>query len=181
MRLAEADIITPTLLKRFHDEARFEDADGRFCALILCDNGTDLIRHAPGSPDASPEQLLWAGDMLRLLNRELHHDGAWVVVFTHVQPAPVECVLHNLRASLYGRYALIWIDQDADPQFSVEWEAGTGELRDFADVMLAGRTSTVQKCETAWGIAQTARQALDLRPTEQFRRARGERAPSARH
>lgn len=181
--LPEHDVITPTLLRRFRDEGAFEDADGRHCGLILRDGGRDLIKHAPpDSLDPSPEQLLWAGDILRLLNRELHHDGAWVVVFTHVLPVDAFCILRDVSAANYGRYALIWVDQDADPQFTVEWQAGEGDLRTFVDVMLAGVASTGQKCEMAWEIWQThMRKVLEPKLGQLFRRAKGERAPSVRH
>lgn len=176
MRLLESDIVTPALLHRFQFEGEFEGANGQHYALILRDNDADLLAHHPGSPQLHPNQMIWAGDVLRLLNKELHHDGAWVVCFTH--PRPVELAI--LNHAHYDRYALIWLDSDGDPQFTVEWMAGvTSDLQDFADVMLCGIESTVEKCETAWMEAELQRQALDARKgRETFRRARGERAPS---
>ncbi len=182
MRLLEQDIITPALLQRFRLEGQYDDADGRHYALILRDGG-DLLAHHPGSPNLDPVQTIWAGDALRLLNRELHHDGAWVVCFTHVQPQQLDSVLHNPGHASYGRYALIWLDNDGDPQFTVEWEAGnTSDLQGFADVMLCGIESTAQKCEAAWLMwHEHMRLSLDPREGEIFKRAKGEQAPSAVH
>jgi hypothetical protein len=179
VRLREIDIITPTLLRRFHDEARFGDADGRHYALILRDDDS-LLSHHPFSPPLDPAQMIWATDVLKLLNRELHHDGAWVVVFTHVQHPAFGSVLLNPGHAEYGRYALLWLDADADPQFAVEWEIGCADdFKDFTDVLLAGIHSTAQKCEAAWTLwHHHMRDTLDLKTAQTFKRAKGERAPS---
>jgi len=174
-------VLTPTLLRRFELEAQFEGGDGRHYALIRRDDGS-LLSHHPGSLPAVPDQLMWADDMLRLLNRELHHDGAWVVCFTHIKPQPIDCVLYNPQHGDYGRYCLIWLDQDGDPQFTQQWMEGEGELRDFADVILAGRGSTAQKCETSWQLwHEMMRKVLAPKEGQTFKRAQGQRAPSTRH
>lgn len=174
MRLGEQDIISTALLKRFQAEGEFGGADGRHYGIVRRDDGS-LLEHHPGSPELDPFQMMWAADVLKLLNRELHHDGAWVVVFTHVRP-----LLGLPRADReYNRYCLIWLDADGDPQFSVEWEAGAGELRDFADVLLQGINATVQKCESAWQTWNLhMRQVLQPTKRQLYRRAKGERAPS---
>lgn len=184
MRLAdEGLLITPTLLQRFVLEAEFEGGDGRYYALIQRANG-DMLSHHPGSPMLDTAQLLWAIEVLRKLNRELHHDGAWVVCFTH--PAPIDpstfAVIENPKRWAYKRYCLIWIDQDGDPQFTQEWVAGeNSDFTHFAHVVLAGTDSTMQKCEASWLTWRTMmREVLDPQQDQLYRRARGEAAPSAR-
>lgn len=183
MKLTEDAIITPTLLRRFELEGEAEGGNGQHYALILRDNQRDVLCHHPRSPNLAPEQLLWAEGTLRMLNRELHHDGAWVIVFTHPKPSAAQCVLLASPTHCnYERWGLIWLDADADPQFTTDWAEGESEdLPDFADVMAAGPVPIVDNCETSWRLWQWQRQMLDLRPHhgETFKRARGERAPIA--
>lgn len=171
-------IVTPTLLRRFQAEADFEAGEGRYCALILRENGLDLLAHHPFAPALAPPQSLWAGDVLRFLNRELHHDGAWVVVFTHPKPATVEnaLLLDNCHAE-YARYVLLWMDGDGDVQIPIEWEEGTGEVRDWADVLIAGLEWVGRDCEVAWqSWHELVVRRLDRKEgRDTYKRARGER------
>lgn len=176
-KLDDRTLITPALLHRFEQEAHAEGGTGQYYALIRRSEG-ELLSHHPFGLPAVPEQIMWAADMLKLLNRELHHDGAWVVVFTHPAPAPALPVLHDHKHADYQRYCLLWLDADGDVQFVQEWEAGTGELHDFADVLLAGPLSTAQKCEASWQQWRAIMDALDTTGTQRFKRAKGERAPS---
>src|SRR5579871_6641322 len=149
-QIKDDDLITAALLRRFADEAAIEGS-GQYYGIVRCHNG-DLIVHHPFSPALAIEQLIWASDVLRSLNKELHHDGAWVVVFTHPQSAPPgETVIH-IGHREYNRYALLWIDSDGDAQFAVEWVRDESELCDWADVLLAGIESVMAKCATAWQL-----------------------------
>lgn len=172
-------IITPTLLRRFELEADGEDGDGRFYACILRSNG-ELIVHHPGSPGLAPEQALWVADVLKFLNRDLHHDGAWVIVFTHPKPTSIDNPLlaANMHAQ-YARYVMLWMDEDGDVQFPIEWMEGTGEMRDFADVMLAGLQTAGAAAEMGYQLWHKSMvEVLDRKKTETYKRARGEHAPS---
>lgn len=178
-RLRERDLVTSLLLRRFELEAHMEGGDGRHYAVMLRDDGS-LLAHNPGSPELSPDQLMWAGDVLKLLNREIHHDGAWVVVFTHVQPFnPEHILLAAPSHATYDRYALIWVDRDGDPQFSQDWRQNECELLDWADVLLADIESTAQKAETAWSLwHHHMRVVPEVKAAQTFKRAKGQRAPS---
>lgn len=182
MRLPESLLVTPTLLRRFMDESVWEDGDGRHYGIMLRDDGNLIAHGPPDSKTPIPEQMIWAGDVLKKLNKELHHDGAWVVVFTHPKVAQLLSIFQDAKHCDYGRYALIWVDGDGDPQFTVEWMAGEGDLRDFDDVLLAGIVSTMNKCEAAWEMWHLhMRKNLDPKEGQTFKKAQGQQAPSTRH
>jgi hypothetical protein len=175
----EHKIVTPTLLKRFLEEAVHDGDNEQHCAYILRASG-DLLTHHPFSLPAAPEQMMFAADALRFLNRELHHDGAWVLVFTDPKPVQLETVLHMATHADYARYVFLWMDADGDVQFPMEWVEGQGgDLDDFSDVLIAGLQTLGKAAEHAYKMWTEAMRALDARPQEQFKRAAGERAPSA--
>ncbi len=182
-RLRENELVTASLLRRFQLEAQLAGVSEEFYALIQRDSG-DFLSHHPFGPAAAVEQIMWATDVLRRLNRELHHDGAWVVVFTDPKPpqAGELAVMNTAGHREYARYALLWLDHDADVQFAVEWVMNESELLDWCDVLLAGIESVMQKCETAWEIwRHHNREVLDPADGQTYARAKGQQASSARH
>ena len=180
--LDDDTLITPALLRRFIAEARLEAGNGQHYAFVRRSNG-NLIAHNPASPEIAGYQTMFAADVLKVLNRELHHDGAWVVVFTHPEPPePGSAILLTPPGREYARYVLMWLDRDGDVQFSVEWVKNESELLDFAEVLEAGIDSVVEKCEGAWQMWHLhMREVLDPREGETFQRARGQMPSSARH
>lgn len=183
-KLEENDIVTPALLRRFQAEADFEGGSGLFCAFIPRPNG-ELITHHPGTWMVIPEQVMWAADVLKRLNRELHHDGAWVVCFTDPAPDghPEAVIIQGSGHREYARYVLMWMDPDADIQFSIEWVRGeVDELLDWNDVLLQGILPVLEKCETAWQIwHENMIRVLDHGEGQTYKRAKGEQAPSTVH
>lgn len=178
-RLTEDKMVTKTLLQHFALEAEFEGGSGQYYALMLRDNG-DLMAHHPFSPGLDPAQLMFAADVLRLLNRELHHDGAWVICFTHPKPQALKSGIHLPSTHWeFGRYALTWLDADGDPQFTQEWmEGSSSERRDFVSVLLQGIVPVAQMAEAAWQAAHEMTGVLELKPEQTFKQAQGQRAPS---
>jgi hypothetical protein len=181
-RIDDDTLITPTLLRRFAAESTMEGGNGQHHAFIERSNGV-LLDHNPGSPECLGEQLMFAADVLRKLNRELHHDGAWVMVYTHpAEPAEGSVIFVNGGNREYRRFVLLWLDQDGDVQIPIDWVKGESELADFPDCLIAGIEYWMQLCENAWDLWHThMRQVLEPRQGETFRRARGERASSTRH
>lgn len=181
MRLREQDILSTHLLKRFQDEANVEGGNGQHCAIIIRDNGGILIHH-PWSAICAPDQLAWAEHTLKRLNVELHHDGAWVIVFTH--PTPVERLSIVAKQLVdYERYVFLWLDRDGDVQIPMEWSKGvTSDLKDWTAILLQGDEATMNKAESAWQIWADIRRDLDLQPGQTIKRAQGEPYASvARH
>lgn len=181
-RIMDDILINTVVLKRFEAEAELEEGDGRFYALIHRRDGR-FLAHNPIGPELDGSQSMFAQDLLRRLNRELHHDGAWAIVFTH--PRPDDLPGHALLASVpwqYARFAIIFIDRDGDPAFTLEWVQGDGDEFDFADVMLSGIESWCDRCETAWqSWRHLMHDVLDPAEGQTFRRAQGETPRSTQH
>lgn len=179
--LDDRTLINKALLRRFELEARGEAGDGRYYAMIRRQDG-NLLAHHPIGPQLDPQQMLWAQRVLSLLNRELHHDGAWVIVFTHPRRPEGLAIIEDPKHVLYDRYCLLWVDSDGDVQFAIEWQKGDGELYDFTDVIMAGIESTAAKAQGAWQVWHTMmRQVPEIKSGDQrtYKRAMGEAAPSA--
>lgn len=164
-------LITPFLLRRFAREAQMEGAEHpRYYAVIQRRDG-HFLDHNPASPELEEMQAVFARDLLQMLNKELHHDGAWVIVFTDPQPPTA---LISLKWE-YRRFAVIWVDRDGDPQFSLEWLQGESEEFDFADVLLSGLESWGARAETAWQQWKLLmRDVLDPSSDQLIKRAQGQ-------
>lgn len=178
-------LVTPTLLRRFRAEALLDGGDGRFHALIVLQNGLECLSHR--EPDdvgqeAPPHSVALALEILTRANKELNFGGAWVCVFTHYFAPAVPRMFGE-----YLRLTFIWLDQDGDPQFSMEtddpYEAM--RLRPWSNeaprddnsplIVHRGWGNDFALAHEAW---TASRRALDLRSGETHRRAKGERAQS---
>ena len=160
-------ILTPALLRRFQAEGEFDGADGRHQAFIETQDGRILV-HGHGLM-VLPEQQMFGVDMIRLMNRALHHDGAWMVVFTHQRPPAVSLV----AMAEYQRIVFIWVDKDGDVQFPLETD------EDFSEVMGHGADHWLENAEAAWQIWKFSQAMIDPQEGETFKKALGERAPSS--
>jgi len=168
-KLDDDTLITPTLLRRFHAEAQFEGAPGAFYALVQRSNG-HILSHQVG-PIAGANEMIFASDVLTYLNKNLHHDGAWCIVFTHPAPA-----IPPFRTCDFQRFTILWMDEDGDVQFPLAHELG------MVEAMTWGLQAWAQQCETAWMLWNHAmRQVLDPQANETFKRAKGQRRPTTLH
>lgn len=169
----ERVLFTAALASRFHDEAMMEHGDPRFVGLVQAYDGKIRAKQFQGSPDLHPTQRVFGEDVLTALNRHLHFDGAWCCVFTNPQQdGPLEPMI-------YRRVVFLWMDADGDVHVPYEWLEDEGDT--FFSMMARGPDPWLEGAEAAWMIAAEARRHLDTRPTEQFRYALGEKAPSEVH
>lgn len=180
-RIDDDTLITAVLLKRFQEEAELESGDGRYYAFLQRSNG-ELLVHNPYAPEIAGHQAMFAADVLRRLNRELHHDGAWVIVFSHPKEMAAGAAIYAHPSVEYRRYVLLWLDSDGDVQLPYEWLEGESECLDFADVLAAGLDCICEQCEAAWTMWHLhMRQVIEPREGETFERARGQWPSSLRH
>lgn len=165
-RLDDDTLITSALLRRFHAEGEFEGAPGQFYAFVQRSNG-DLLTHQVG-PNVDGDLMLFASTTLSYINRHLHHDGAWCIVFTHPKPP-----LPPEMKATFHRFVLLWMDKDGDVQFPLEHDSSIIEALSWSPLDWA------KQCETAWTLWHHAMQVvLDPRPDEQFKRAKGQQRPT---
>lgn len=169
----ERVLFNGALAKRFHDEAVMEHGDPRFFGLVQTYDGKFKGKQFQGSPDLHPMQRVFAEDVLTALNRHLHHDGAWCVVFTGPEADG------PLSPMIYRRLVFLWMDGDGDVHIPYEWLEDEGDT--FATMMARGPDPWLEGAEAAWHIAAEARRMLDTKADEQFRYALGEKAPSEVH
>ncbi len=158
-------LITPLIRQRLSLEA--EDTQGNltgFWAVLTRLNGeTERIADTWQSPD--PTQQMFAADMAQALNKHLRHDGAWIVFFTH--PGPTEAGI--LTESLFRCWHFLWIDEDGDPQFTVDNEDA------FHVVLGEGPDHWIDQAAFAWSQWKLMmKDVLDPAEGQTFKRAQGQ-------
>lgn len=176
-RLPDNIVQTPGLLRYAIQDAKEDGGDGRHFLVLQLSDGKLLV-HNPISPGLPPQQLIFATDLLPALNKELHHDGAWFMIFTHPNPEVDE---RTAEVSFeYARFAMVWMDQDGDPKFLVDWLKGANsEELDFADVLAEGLDAWLNKAEGAWQqFDYLMNDVLDPQEGETYKLAQGERPPT---
>lgn len=117
------------LLRRLKAEAGFESNNGspekqHYWVLVpQADTRADeiILKNFEESPlDCLPHEI--QQDMARQIRQELqrnqHYDGIWIVGWTH-PPASWDVVRID-GDNCWGRLIMIWLDEDADPQYTVE-------------------------------------------------------------
>lgn len=89
------------------------------------------------------QQIHWADQHTEILNKECHHDGAWVVGFTHPIPFAQRILMVN-PAFEWRRIIKVWLDREGDIQFVVD------NIEPFDVTYARGHHYFVNQCEEAW-------------------------------
>jgi hypothetical protein len=154
-----------TVLLRMDAEA----GNGPWCAVTFMRDGKAVLLSNQPALDWSSDQMLFANDMAKGLNKLLHHDGFWIVGWTH--PAPY--MLLGMATRTYGRMVMIWCDADGDPQFTIESEDPVWKILE------CGPQQWAEQAEQAWQKWRLhMREILDPREGQTFKRAQGQAAPN---
>lgn len=140
---------SPVLIDRLGQEADFEQpakvqfwfsvpqADTRIGNITLKNFDNSLTNIPPHEL-----QQDFAVALRQYMQSEIHHDGLWMVGWTH-PPASG----NHLRVdgdNCWGRLVMIWLDEDGDPQFTVD------SYRPFVQMMKDGISYYVNMCENAY-------------------------------
>lgn len=129
MRLPEEIWNSKVIKKRMRDEAHFECSHGlpiKAHYWFTVPQGDtrrgnlELRNFMPGVLDIDPHehQKGMARTLRESLQREAHHDGVWILGWTH-PPSSTDAILED-GDNCWGRLVMIWLDEDADPQYTVE-------------------------------------------------------------
>lgn len=139
-------LITSSLKERLDLEAA---ADGElhpgaipsYYAFMKLESG-QILPFAGGDRTIEPSEIqkVFGTVMCEALNSDLHHDGAWVVAFTH----PPSLFFVGKDVSNWQRMVRVFIDKDGDAQFSIET---TG---DFSAICTNKIEDWVQGAELCW-------------------------------
>lgn len=166
-KLDERTLVTPALLQRllFETTGGDKNADNRHCAYLQKNNG-DLMEHSLG-PSCNPLETAFASELLTAANDYLHHDGAWLILFTHYAPAIPPQIQGN-----YQRIVVLWMDGDGDVHIPVEFEEGLEAA--YSKKLY----SWLEDLETAYALWCRAQDVLDAQGKEKYHRALGETPPS---
>ena len=166
-------LLLPAIRRRLVMEAQFEDGPGIFWSVMVRPDGFPRVETSgKNTLGPVPEQVMFAYDMVGALNKHLHHDGAWIVAYTNPQyPASVIDAF-----TTYNRFIFLWVDADADPQFTIECSQSL-----FFEVLEKGPDYWMSEAERHWATwDMQMRQVLDpkARALATFKRAQGQEAPS---
>ena len=149
-------------------QAEAEGGDGWWMCFRRT-NG-EIVEHAAG-PMVSAPQRMFAHDMIGAANRHLHYDGAWLIVFTHPEPAPKDRAV-QVEHHPYRRFVIMWLDRDGDIQFPIENDDP------FWRALSSGPDWWMEQLVTAHATWKAAIAPLELRRAETFKKAQGQVAPS---
>ena len=165
-------LVTSTLRERLQEEADMMtgEANSKWWAGFIRSNAE--FRQFPMMYVADYSEVMVAENLLRMLNKELHHDGAWIAQWIPV----VSLEHHYLTGNQFGvRLNAIWIDEDGDPQFTVEFDQ---DAYGMAAYPLLG---WISQCADAWGLwYKHMREILAPNDNQLFKRAKGQKRISAR-
>lgn len=126
-KLDDDHLITTKTLRQLAAEGLMEEADGAHIAYFQRSNG-EFVRYVPPkevyphNPPCLSEQERFLTGLVSFLNRELSHDGAYIVCLT----IPVFEAFGMVQAE-YKRFTIMWMDKDGDIQFSQDWIQGEVE------------------------------------------------------
>lgn len=121
---------SPAIRERLELEATFDCARGvslkkHYWVIVPHADGEQgfivLSNFDPNDPaNMMPHEMQqqFAIEIQRMLQKEAHHDGLWVVGFTH--PPSTYQVITDTGDNVWGRTICLWLDGDGDPQYTVE-------------------------------------------------------------
>ena len=130
--------------------------------IIIMSNYDRSVRPSMGDTvfdnEPTAPQLAFGMDVLKGLNKEIAHNGSWLVAWTH-PPHFSEYLRVNPQME-WKRLVMIFLDKDGDPQFTVD------SVRPFWEQVQSGAHHFVDQCEQAIQEWKQQLQILDLKENQ---------------
>lgn len=114
--------------------------------------------------DPSVEQFSFAMSLCTELNKEMHHNGAWLVAWTH-PPHAAEALRVN-PALEWRRLVMLFLDKDGDPQFTID------SVRPWPDIAVSGVHHFVDQAEQGIQMWREQMDALELKENQTIQLAK---------
>lgn len=86
-----------------------------------------LRNYTPSMAEVAPHpiQVQFAKNLLDILMKELHFNGLWIVGWTH---PPTSYAALTEMDNAWQRLIIIWLDQDGDPQYTIDYDKPVVEI-----------------------------------------------------
>ena len=160
--LDDSNLKTNNVIQRLIDESQQEE----FVAVLTQHDGSRSWVGPGLLPVAG--QMITAFNMALKINKEINHDGAWIIQLIKSQQQPI--VLKSEFAE-YSSFLFIWMDRDGDCQFTVELDDSIKEI------INAGIIHWIDQLEDAYILWKESQEVLELAPGQTVKAAKGERMP----
>lgn len=185
MKYPDYVLDSQALSNRLHAEATFDCSEGdsskgHFWSLTQMPSDRRVavrLNFTPSMTDIEPHELQksFAKDLLVALNREVGHNGGWVVGFTH--PPASWHAFHINGDNAWARMFCLWLDADGDPQFTFDTELP------FHEVFGSGIDGYVHQCAKAYRewekmLGKEGLKDLGIKEDQLIKEAMGQKAPA---
>lgn len=185
MKYPDYVLDSKAVTNRLHAEATFDCSEGdgtkgHFWCLTQVPSDRCVgvrMNFTPSMTDIEPHELQksFAKELLLALNKEVGHDGGWVVGFTH--PPAAWHAFHVDGDNAWARMFCLWLDADGDPQFTFDTELP------FVEVYGSGTDGYIQQCSQAYRewekmLGKQGLKDLGIKDDQLIREAMGQKAPA---
>lgn len=168
-KLDDTLLALPAMRMRMDYEAELSGNQAQWVAAYTTKDGEERSFFPLVAPKPDVFCSMFVYDMLKGLNKELHHDGAWICGM--FLPETLQEHVETFQAR-YRKFIFMWVDKDGDIHVPVEID------EPLETILSAGPDVWASQCEAAWHTVQELNRTLDARSNDQYKRALGEKAPS---
>ncbi len=167
----------------YFDSSNGDDSRGLYWCLTQVPSDRTIIKlqnFTTSILDVEPHEIQkgFADQLVRQLNREVGHDGGWIVGFTH--PPYRGDAIRVDGDNVWGRMFFLWLDKDGDPQFTFDTDLP------FVEVFGSGIEGYLNQCEKAYHewekvLGKQGLKDLGIKEDQLIKEALGQTAPASTH